>query len=142
MPSSYLPRRALRGVFLTLGLAACAPSTAGPELSAPEAHQRAQAGQLTLVDIRRPDEWRQTGVVEGSRKLTFVDAHGRVNPNFLRSITAEVGMDDPVVLICRSGNRTDTLARQLVEHLGYTRVYNVEDGIRAWIADNLPVIRH
>ena len=29
---------------------------------------------VPVYDIRRPEEWRQTGVVEGSRTLTFVDA--------------------------------------------------------------------
>jgi hypothetical protein len=32
---------------------------------------------VQIYDIRRPEEWRSTGVVEGSRKLTFVDAGGR-----------------------------------------------------------------
>jgi rhodanese-related sulfurtransferase len=97
---------------------------------------------VPVYDIRRTDEWRQTGVVQGSRQLTFVDEQGRVNPRFLREFTAEVGKDDPVVLICRTGNRTDTLARYLVERLGYTQVYNVEHGIRRWIGDRQPVMRH
>jgi rhodanese-related sulfurtransferase len=97
---------------------------------------------VPVYDIRRADEWRQTGVVQGSRQLTFVDEQGRVNPRFLREFTAEVGKDDPVVLICRTGNRTDTLARYLVERLGYAQVYNVEHGIRRWIGDRQPVMRH
>ncbi|MDP2030430.1 MAG: hypothetical protein Q8K12_12395 [Thiobacillus sp.] len=39
--------------------------------------------------------------------------------------TAEVGKDDPVILICRTGNRTDKQARVLMEEQGYTQVYNV-----------------
>src|SRR5210317_2107696 len=38
---------------------------------------------VPIYDIRRPEEWRQTGVIEGSRLLTFVDAGGRVLPDFL-----------------------------------------------------------
>jgi len=94
-----------------------------------------------LYDIRRPDEWRETGVVEGSRKLTFVDASGRPNPEFLPRFTAEVDKNAPVVLICRSGNRTDALARHLVEKLGYTQVYNVRHGINRWLSEGNPVAR-
>lgn len=36
------------------------------------------------------EEWRQAGVVEGSRKLTFVDASGRTAPEFLPRFTAEM----------------------------------------------------
>jgi hypothetical protein len=43
---------------------------------------------VQVYDIRRPEEWRQTGVVEGSRKLTFVDAGGRPNPESLPRFTA------------------------------------------------------
>jgi rhodanese-related sulfurtransferase len=97
---------------------------------------------VPLYDIRRPEEWRETGVVEGSRKLTFVDAGGRPNPEFLPRLTAEVGKNDPVILICRTGNRTDKLARELMEKQGYTQVYNVRHGITGWIAGNNPVVKN
>ena len=94
-----------------------------------------------IYDVRRPEEWRQTGVVEGSKLLTFVDASGRLKPNFMERFTAETGQHDPVILICRTGNRTGTLARFLVEKLGYTQVFNVRNGITHWISENRPVKR-
>jgi len=96
---------------------------------------------IPIYDIRRPDEWRQTGVVENSQLLTFVDGNGRVKPDFLAKFTAAVGKDDPVILICRTGNRTDSLARHLVEQMDYTRVYNVRHGISRWIRESRPVTR-
>jgi len=72
--------------------------------------------------------------------LTFVDAQGRLNPEFLPRFSAEVDKNAPVVLICRTGNRTDKLARELMS-LGYTRVYNVRDGITHWIGENHPVVK-
>ncbi len=92
-----------------------------------------------IYDIRRPEEWHQTGVVANSELLTFVDGSGRVIPDFIARFTSAVRKDDPVVLICRTGSRTSTLARYLVEQLGYTQVYNVRDGITRWIRDDLPV---
>jgi rhodanese-related sulfurtransferase len=70
-----------------------------------------------------------------------VDASGRPNPEFLPRFTAEVDKNAPVVLICRSGNRTDVLARHLMEKLGYTRVYNVRHGISNWLSEGNPVAR-
>ena len=95
---------------------------------------------VPVFDIRRPEEWRQTGVLAGSHKLTFVDAGGRPNPEFLPRFSAEVDKNDPVVLICRTGNRTNALARELAG-MGYTRIYNVRDGITRWISDHNPVVR-
>ncbi|MGQ9686943.1 MAG: rhodanese-like domain-containing protein [Thiobacillaceae bacterium] len=95
---------------------------------------------VPLYDVRRTEEWRQTGVVEGSRLLTYVDAGGRLNPEILPRIQAEVPKDAPIALICRTGNRTDSLARELAEE-GYSRIYNVQHGITKWIADGNPVVR-
>lgn len=95
---------------------------------------------VPIYDVRRPDEWRATGVVEGSHTLTYVDRNGRPNPGFMPRFAAEVGKNDPVILICRTGNRTDKLARELMEQHGYTKVYNVRDGITGWIGGKNPVL--
>ncbi len=64
-----------------------------------------------------------------------------MNPEFLPRFTAEVDKNAPVVLICRTGNRTDALARELAE-MGYTQIYNVRDGITRWISEGHPVVRN
>ena len=96
---------------------------------------------VPIFDVRRPDEWSQTGVVEGSKLLTFVDGRGQIKADFLARFTATVGKDDPVILICRTGNRTSTLARHLVEKMGFTQVYNVRNGINQWISEGQPTMR-
>ncbi len=127
------------GIFLLLNLLSCAEP---PYNNLDNAQLESLMAQgVPIFDIRRKDEWRQTGVIEGSQLLTFVDSGGRVTPGFLERFTSAVGKDDPVILICRTGNRTSTLARHLVEQLGYTHVYNVRDGITRWIRDGLAVQR-
>lgn len=96
---------------------------------------------IPIYDVRRPEEWRQTGVVEGSKLLTFVDASGRLKPDFIERFTAANSQHDPVILICLTGGRTGTLARFLVEEMGYTQVYNVRDGITRWIREDRTVTR-
>jgi rhodanese-related sulfurtransferase len=127
-------------LFLSaLVLVACTPA---PYTEVDSAGLRELLRQgVPLYDIRRPEEWRQTGVVEGSRPLTWVDDAGRVNPAFLDTIQRDIPRDQPVAVICRTGNRTAQLARELMEKHGYTRVYNVTDGITAWLAEGHPVAR-
>lgn len=88
-----------------------------------------------LFDVRRPEEWRETGVVTGSRLLTYVDQYNRLMPGFLETLDAEVDRQEPLILICRTGTRTAMLARKLTLKMGYKRVYNVRDGITGWIAE-------
>jgi len=134
-------RLRLLGILL-LALAGCAEPPP-PYVNLDNAGLQALAAQgVPVYDIRRPEEWRATGVVEGSRLLTFVDASGRLNPEFLPRFAADAGKDDPVILICRTGSRTDVLARHLVEKMGYTQVYNVRHGITRWIGDKHPVIKN
>ena len=94
-----------------------------------------------IVDVRRKEEWKKTGVVEGSKLLTAFDGAG----NFIRSFPGDfkklIGQDEDVILICRTGNRSSVLANMLVETGGYKNVYNVTDGIVKWIKDGNKVVK-
>lgn len=125
--------------LLLTGLSACSEP---PYTNVDNARLQMMLEQDTpIYDVRRPEEWHQTGVVEGSELLTFVDANGRVKPDFLSRFTAAIGKHDPVILICRTGSRTATLAHYLAEDLGYTQVFNVRNGITRWISNDRPVNR-
>lgn len=81
-------------------------------------------------------------MVAGSRTLIWVDGAGRPRPGFFGTVAREVAKDRPVILICRTGNRTDSLARERIEKHGYTRVYNVKNGITRRIGDGNPVVQN
>ncbi|HEY5635183.1 MAG TPA: rhodanese-like domain-containing protein [Burkholderiaceae bacterium] len=124
---------------LLAALAACSPSRF-ENIDNAKLQALIEQG-VRVYDVRRPDEWRETGVIAGSRKLTFVDEQGRLMPEFAARFRSEVGPDDPVILICRVGNRTRALAGLLSEELGYKRVYNVRDGITGWLREGRAVAR-
>ncbi|MFO7764865.1 MAG: rhodanese-like domain-containing protein [Pelovirga sp.] len=117
------------------------------ELSAPEAHRLITADELTLIDIRTPEEWRQTGVASGARLVNMVHPGG--TDGFIQDILARVGgdLDAPIGLICRTGNRTTHVQRLLVAH-GFSRIYNITEGMvgssagPGWIERGLPVERY
>jgi rhodanese-related sulfurtransferase len=92
-----------------------------------------------VVDIRRADEWRDTGIIDGSILLTAVDAEGRLVPGFAQALDQAVGRDEPVVVICRSGNRSAAITRMMSESAGYSRVVDAGGGIRAWLGASYPV---
>jgi len=93
------------------------------------------ASGATVIDIRRPDEWKQTGVIPGSHLVTFFDAKGKVNPQFGTELQKLVsGPSEEVIFICRTGNRSKVLSEYLAGQAGFTNVVNVEKGITNWIA--------
>ncbi len=96
---------------------------------------------VTIVDIRRPDEWRQTGIVPGSRLVTFF--HDKEYKVFdirawLAAFDEVAQKGRPVILICRTGNRTQAVSK-LASQQGYSTVYNVTGGIAGWIKAGNPV---
>nr|WP_255722162.1 FKBP-type peptidyl-prolyl cis-trans isomerase [Ectothiorhodospira lacustris] len=97
------------------------------------------AAGVKVIDIRRPEEWRETGVLEGSYLITAFDANGRFVRSFPRHLTRVVERDEPFVLICRVGNRTGVLARFMAEEAAYTQVMNVTDGILGWLGEGRTV---
>lgn len=88
---------------------------------------------VMVVDIRRPEEWRETGVIPGSQLLTAFDSRGQFNAEFSSEFEALVDRDEEVIIICQSGNRSTALSRALAERAGYTGVYNASGGIVSWI---------
>jgi len=97
---------------------------------------------VPVIDIRRAEEWQQTGVVKGSHLITFFDKRGNYNvPAWLEKLAPIADKNQPFILICRTGNRTGTLSNFLDKKLGYTKVYNVRRGITDWIAKGKPVVK-
>lgn len=96
---------------------------------------------VTLINIWRPEEWTQTGVVEGSIKATAFDKQGRFQESFLKVLEDLVSPNDEFALICRAGNRTAALSNWLSTKSGYKNVMNVQNGITSWIKEGRPVIK-
>jgi rhodanese-related sulfurtransferase len=94
---------------------------------------------IKLIDIRRPEEWQQTGVVGDSIKSTAFDNEGRFLRSFMEMLEKTVQPDEEFAVICRTGNRTATLSNWLVTKGGYRNVLNVQDGITSWIKEERPV---
>ena len=97
---------------------------------------------VPLIDIRREDEWRQTGVIKGSKPITFFDKTGRINPNFVPQFTAIADPEKPVMLICRTGNRTSVASKAIAQQLGYKKVLNVTHGMMGWLSEKRPVVKY
>lgn len=131
-------RRLLATLFLFL---ACSTVRAEViDIDNTELERLASAGAL-IIDIRTRPEWEDTGVIKGSRLLTFFDESGRYDaPSWLQRVKALRQGQQPVVVICRSGNRTQPVSRFLSDQPGFGKVYNVRNGIRAWQAEGRPLV--
>lgn len=134
------------GLSVVPALALSAP--AKDIVSATDAWRQAQAGTLTIVDVRSPAEWRQTGVAKGAWKIT-IHGPGKM-PGFLKEVLARTKGDRSrrIALICATGVRSDYALRYLRRN-GFTNVSHIAEGMmgrsvfrgggRGWLREKLPV---
>ena len=96
---------------------------------------------VPVVDIRRADEWIDTGIIEQSHLITFFDKKGSYSVEEwlpkLRKIAKE---GDPVIIICRSGRRSGIVSKFLDDQANYKSVYNASGGILSWISSKNKII--
>lgn len=125
-----------------VGMATTRDRFAGTEMTPPEALAAARDGTIHLIDIRRPDEWAETGIPQGA---TPIDMR---RDDFVAALLQATGgaRDVPVALICARGVRSDRMSARLAA-AGFDRVVDVPEGMlgsRAgpgWLERGLPVAR-
>jgi len=123
----------LRIIALTVllsGFAAGIQAAEVIEILPREAWQRQQQGAI-LVDVREDDE-RAQGMAEGALGI----------PMGTLAASASDYLHDPqvpVLLICRSGQRSKRVAAQLLQQ-GYTQVFSVQGGTLRWQDEALPMV--
>ncbi len=89
---------------------------------------------VPIIDIRRAEEWSDTGVIKQSNLLTFFDKQGNHNiDKWLPELKNIAKESDPVIIICRSGKRSGIVSKFLDEQANFTNVYNASGGILSWV---------
>jgi rhodanese-related sulfurtransferase len=116
---------ALIGFFALRG-----PASAAAQALSPAAYQSqfiASGAPHFLLDVRTDEEF-------GSGHI-----HGAVNipVDALENRLSEVPKDQPIVVYCRSGNRSAQASR-ILEQAGYTTIYDL-GGLNDWTAQGFPV---
>jgi rhodanese-related sulfurtransferase len=95
---------------------------------------------IPLIDIRRPYEWEETGVIEGSHLITFFDDRNKYDLDvWLAAFDKITDRDKPFILICRHGIRTGKLGRFLDGREDFRQVFHHQQGITRWIEGGHPV---
>ena len=100
-------------------------------LPVPEVAAAVAAGDLTLIDVRDITEVRATGKAQGALHIPLMLLASRADPRHPEHEKA-LSPDRPVALYCASGARSQ-MAKQMLEQLGYTTVYNL-GGLSDWRA--------
>ncbi len=114
--------------FLAITAQPNATSTALPaEISVDEAYAKYPNGAFFL-DVRTQEEWDQFHAPQ-STLIPLDQLASRVN---------EVPRDRPIVVVCRSGNRSQQ-GRDILLQAGFTQVTSMAGGLTEWRSKGYPV---
>ena len=96
-----------------------------------------------LIDIRREEEWKETGIIDGSITSTLFNKNGSTNlMEFLSEVKRSATPDQPILLICRTGRRTKVAAQYILENTEFKNIFSVSGGIIKWKAKGLKTIAY
>ena len=91
--------------------------------------------QAVFVDCRSEMEYLFVGHPVGAHHVAWNDGPDwEVNPHFVGQVRKIASMNRPVLLICRSGQRSIS-AGQALEQAGFSEVYNVLEGFEGPLDD-------
>jgi rhodanese-related sulfurtransferase len=117
--------------LLSLGTVACSaapPQVALPaEVSVEEAHQLYEQG-VFFLDVRTEEEWDDFHAPNST--LIPLDQ--------LESRLGELPDDEPIVVVCRSGNRSQ-IGREILLDNGFQPVTSMTGGLNAWRSAGYPI---
>ncbi|PHS55728.1 MAG: sulfurtransferase [Sulfurimonas sp.] len=104
------------------------------------ASQELLDSKTPIVDIRTPEEWKETGLLKGSIPIMLFDEKGNYDLKvFLEKLNKAVDTSKAFAVICRTGSRTKVLSTYLSKKLNYN-VINIQNGITYAIYMKLPII--
>jgi rhodanese-related sulfurtransferase len=96
-----------------------------------------------VIDIRTEKEWSSTGTISESHKLQFFTSDGKYDlDKWLANLKKlKQSEDQPVILVCRSGNRSSMVGTMLTKQLNLKNIYHLSSGISSWIKAGNKVIK-
>lgn len=88
---------------------------------------------IVMIDVRREEEWKRTGIIKKSHLLTFFDDKGEYDiekwmSEFEKLVTSK---EQTFVLICARGNRTRTIGNFLISN-DYKNTAHLFGGMVLW----------
>jgi hydroxyacylglutathione hydrolase len=98
------------------------PVSKSGSMSVVELKSKLEKGEVLLLDVREPSEWKEEGTVEGAKCVFFADLPDKVD---------SLPKDKPLVVACSVGNRA-SIAVSILERAGIKSVSNVLGGMTAW----------
>jgi len=120
---------------LSLIIACTLPAMAEDKVKHVDAEAAAtliQAGGITILDVRTPEEFRE-GHLQDANNADILS----------KDFATQLGVwekSKPILVHCQAGGRS-TRSLAMLEKQGFTTVYHLDGGLNAWLKAGKPVVK-
>lgn len=115
----------------TLALTSCGSSSSAVDLNPTDFQAKAQEAGVILLDVRTAGEY-MAGHIEGALNI---DVEGMTFEGEIKALDNT----KTYAIYCQSGRRS-RIAIETMEKAGFTKLFNLDQGIGSWQAAGLPVV--
>ncbi len=105
---------------------------AGPQVSPAQLSMLINNEDALVLDVRADKEFRK-GHVVGAMNVPYNQLNDRIDQ-------LDKYKGRPVVLVCKMGSTTGSVAKRLRER-GFEKVYRLNGGMMEWSASQMPVVK-
>ena len=150
MNTKWLSSLAVATILLTSTMTLAAPgdsqlperkqTTLGLYVTAAQAYEKWEAApdKVTIIDVRTPEEYAFVGHPEMALNIPFAfvtyqrkdgktEYGPKMNPEFVAEAKKLAGLNDTLLVMCRSGDRSAKAVNDLAA-AGFKKVYTIIDG--------------
>ena len=102
------------------------------EIDTDEADKLIKNSKPLILDVRTPNEYHR-GHIRNSKLIPVQQLEGRISE-------IKDYKDKPILIYCRSGNRSTVASEILIKH-GFKKLYNLKSGIKGWKGTGKSIVK-
>ena len=100
------------------------------------------AKDINIIDVRTQNEWKSTGIIEGSILISLLDKKNKfIFENWYEDFNKKISKNESVIFVCALGIRSKFISNLINKKKPDLKIYNLKKGINNWIRSGNKISR-
>ena len=97
---------------------------------------------INIIDVRTQNEWKSTGIIEGSILISLLDKKNKfIFENWYEDFNKKISKNESVIFVCALGVRSKFISNLVNKKKPDLKIYNLKKGINNWIRSGNKISR-
>ena len=100
------------------------------------------ANDINIIDVRTQNEWKSTGIIEGSILISLLDKKNKfIFENWYKDFNKKITKNESIIFVCALGIRSKFISNLINKKKPDLKIYNLKKGINNWIRSGNKISR-